>query len=75
MQKNRKLSNTESQIEICRGVISPSFIFTLDHTLAFRAWTILFTPVDSGKSSERQQRQCERVRKNCNKIHSKYKLV
>lgn len=37
-------------------VILPSFIITFDHTLAFRAWIILFIPVDSGKSSNKGKR-------------------
>lgn len=38
-------------------VILPSFIITFDHTLAFRAWIILFIPVDSGKSSKNGKRE------------------
>lgn len=49
-------SQSKSARGNCIGVISPSFIFTLDHTLAFRAWIILFTPVDSGKSSDKGNR-------------------
>lgn len=33
----------------------PLFMTTLDHTLAFKACTIRFTPVDSGKSSEEKE--------------------
>lgn len=57
MVKNKRCKEVWCTMVLARNVISPSFISTLDHTLALRAWTILFTPVDSGKSSGKKHRR------------------